>query len=135
MRSGDASGRLRSVEGRLSSSSRHRRRVRRVHGCGAGQAQGHDEPQRHQKLRLPLPRDWAHYRGLYVNGDNVVLSYTVGDCSVLELPGCVEKDGLVTITRTFKLGPSSRPLELLLCENIPDGVQQLSGILGGPAGI
>ena len=27
----------------------------------------------------PLPRDWAHYRGLYRDGDAVVLSYTVGD--------------------------------------------------------
>ena len=24
----------------------------------------------------PLPKDWAHYRGLYMNGDRVVLSYT-----------------------------------------------------------
>src|ERR1051325_7822676 len=23
----------------------------------------------------PLPRDWAHYKGLYVHGDKVVLSY------------------------------------------------------------
>ena len=29
----------------------------------------------------PLPRDWAHYKGLYVHGDKVVLSYTVGECA------------------------------------------------------
>ena len=26
----------------------------------------------------PLPRRWAHYRGLYHNGGRVILSYTVG---------------------------------------------------------
>lgn len=82
----------------------------------------------------PLPRDWAHYRGLYINGDKVVLSYMVGACPVLELPGCVEKDGAVTITRTLKLGPSHRPLQLLLFENAPSG-NVLYGVRGGPEGM
>jgi len=34
----------------------------------------------------PLPRDWAHYKGLYVSGDKVVLSYTVGTRGVFEMP-------------------------------------------------
>ena len=34
----------------------------------------------------PLPRDWAHYKGLYVNGNRVVLSYTVGARGILESP-------------------------------------------------
>lgn len=32
----------------------------------------------------PLPKDWAHYKGLYVNGDVVVLHYSVGGAKVLE---------------------------------------------------
>ncbi len=64
----------------------------------------------------PLPRDWAHYRGLYLHGDKVVLSYTVGDCSVLELPGCVRVGERLAITRTLQFGPSSRPNALLICE-------------------
>jgi hypothetical protein len=32
----------------------------------------------------PLPKDWAHYKGLYLNGDVVVLHYTVGGAKVLE---------------------------------------------------
>ena len=33
----------------------------------------------------PLPRDWAHWKGLYTHGDHVVLSYTVADAAVLEV--------------------------------------------------
>jgi hypothetical protein len=32
----------------------------------------------------PLPREFAHYRGLYLHGNEVILSYTVGDAHVLE---------------------------------------------------
>src|SRR5689334_11733129 len=39
----------------------------------------------------PLPRDWAHYKGLYVHGDKVVLSYTVGDMDVLEVPDVIRE--------------------------------------------
>lgn len=35
----------------------------------------------------PLPEEWGRYKGLYVKGDDVVLSYTVGDTEVLELHG------------------------------------------------
>ena len=34
----------------------------------------------------PLPRAWAQYRGLYHYGDQVILSYTVGEATVLEMP-------------------------------------------------
>ena len=34
-----------------------------------------------------LPTEWAKYRGLYLNGWNVVLKYTVGAADVLEMPG------------------------------------------------
>lgn len=32
----------------------------------------------------PLPREWAHLRGMYQHGSAVVVSYTVGDVEVLE---------------------------------------------------
>ncbi len=63
----------------------------------------------------PLPRNWAHYRGLYVNGDKVVLSYTVDDCSVLEMPGTAWDGDTPIITRTFEVGPSARAQQVLLC--------------------
>jgi hypothetical protein len=65
----------------------------------------------------PLPRDWARYRGLYVHGDQVVLSYVVnGAVEVLELPG-VERIGDATvITRTLKVAGHERELLLRVAE-------------------
>src|SRR5205085_4004847 len=34
----------------------------------------------------PLPREWGHWKGLYLHDDDVVLSYTVADTEVLEVP-------------------------------------------------
>ena len=35
----------------------------------------------------PLPRSWAHFKGLYRHGDRVILAYTVGTAEILETPG------------------------------------------------
>ncbi len=57
----------------------------------------------------PLPAGRGRYDGLYVNGDRVVLAYTVAGGSILELPGFA--DGV--FTRTFSIGPSRTALTLL----------------------
>ena len=44
----------------------------------------------------PLPKSHAHYEGLYVDGDKVVLKYTVGGDEVLEMPGL--ENGIITRT-------------------------------------
>jgi hypothetical protein len=49
----------------------------------------------------PVPKDYAHYRGLYRDGDAVVLSYSVGGMDVLERPGFVKREGVGFFTRTF----------------------------------
>ncbi len=107
-----------------------------------------DDPRPHKEG--PLPRNSAHYRGYYLHGDRVVLSYTVGDCEVLESPSAVRAGGVLAITRTFNLGPSKKPLSLLVCEapkgrvqvNLEQGIkipvlktaddQVLAGIVGLP---
>ncbi|MEW6303664.1 MAG: DUF6797 domain-containing protein [Verrucomicrobiota bacterium] len=63
----------------------------------------------------PMPRDWAHWRGLYLNGDQVVLSYTVGNCGVLELPGVETAGGVTLLTRTIQMEatPSENALVVL----------------------
>jgi putative heme-binding domain-containing protein len=63
----------------------------------------------------PLPRGWAHYRGLYRLQDRVILAYTVGSVDILETPG-IETD-LVhpenpIFTRTLEIGPSTRGLTM-----------------------
>ena len=62
---------------------------------------GDDPRDRHQGH---LPADLAKYRGLYLNGDKVILSYTVGKTAVLELPGAEVKDGALILSRTLTLG-------------------------------
>lgn len=60
----------------------------------------------------PLPREWAHYKGLFMNGNRVVIHYTVGDSDIHELPG-YEMNGAETVfTRTLEIGKSSKDLKL-----------------------
>ncbi len=62
----------------------------------------------------PLPDSWAHYRGLFLHENRVVLSYSVGSCGILELPDfeVIQKEPV--FTRTFNLEASSHPLFLRL---------------------
>ena len=66
----------------------------------------------------PLPREWGRYNGLYVHGNHVVLSYTVGDCSILEVP-TVDEDGV--IRRVIEMGPSKKSLTLRAADRDPEG--------------
>ncbi|MFO0897498.1 MAG: DUF6797 domain-containing protein [Pirellulales bacterium] len=68
------------------------------------------------RATAPLPRAWVHYRGLYLHGPRVALSYTVGDTPVLESPWLVEHAGQPVFTRMLAVGPTERPLELLVAE-------------------
>jgi len=62
----------------------------------------------------PLPRDWARWRGLYVNGKQIVLAYTVGRAEVLELPGFDAESG--RFTRTLQITGGGE-MTLLVCED------------------
>ena len=62
---------------------------------------GDDPRDKHQGH---LAADVAKYRGLYVHGDKVVLSYWVGKTAVLEMPGAEVKDGALILSRTLALG-------------------------------
>jgi len=83
---------------------------------GPGWAKDGDFTDSRRDHQGPLPKDRAHYRGLHVHGDNVILSYTVGDCEVLEMPGVEKTETGVVFTRTFQVGRSSAPLTLLVAE-------------------
>lgn len=65
----------------------------------------------------PLPRKWAHYKGLYHHGQKTIIEYTVGDTQILEMPGLTATtsdkiDSPPVFTRTFNIGPRSRGLIL-----------------------
>ena len=61
----------------------------------------------------PLPKEWAHFSGLYLNHNQVILSYTVGETPVLEIPS-LEKDrsDRAAFVREINLEPSDRELIL-----------------------
>jgi hypothetical protein len=62
----------------------------------------------------PLPKDWGRYTGLYIDGNQIVLAYTVGTTQVLEMPGVQRIGDTEVFTRTFHLGASDKPLSILL---------------------
>jgi putative heme-binding domain-containing protein len=60
----------------------------------------------------PLPRSFARYKGMYHFGNQVILSYTVGDVGVLEMPAYEFAPGeRIVYTRTLEIGKS--PADLL----------------------
>ena len=60
----------------------------------------------------PLPKAWAHYKGLYHHGHRVVLKYTVADAEVLETYD-LESDGpYPIISRTLNITAASTSLRM-----------------------
>jgi hypothetical protein len=97
----------------------------------------------------PLPHAWGHYKGTYINGDKVVVSYTVGDTLILDQPGFAVKDGADIFSRTISIAKSSCALTMLICEkdkskgNVEGDIAILdagndkviaAGVSGAPAG-
>ncbi len=82
-------------------------------GPGIGKGDSFADPRANQQG--PLPKDQAHYRGLYQNGDQVVLSYTAGKVGLLELPGVDKSTGLTVFTRTIEADQSGA-LTLAVCD-------------------
>ena len=72
----------------------------------------------------PLPKDWAHYRGLYRHGRNIVLSYSVGTEDVLECPWSLVVNGQTFFVRTFHIGRTETPLTLYVADKSA-GVQPI----------
>lgn len=58
----------------------------------------------------PLPREWAHYDGLYLRGGKAVIAATVGGTRVLESPGWIENGSNAVFTRTLNVGATKKPL-------------------------
>ena len=56
----------------------------------------------------PLPRDWGRYRGLYRSDKDIIFSYTVGDVSVLDMPGVIHRR---QATHLYALCAEHRSLE------------------------
>ena len=68
----------------------------------------------------PLPRNWAHYKGLYYHGDRVIIRYTVADATVLESYD-LESSNEAIISRTLNI--SNPSLQRLSMRIAPTNVQ------------
>ncbi|HYG78083.1 MAG TPA: DUF6797 domain-containing protein [Planctomycetota bacterium] len=64
----------------------------------------------------PLPKSAAHYKGLYLNGNNVVFSYTVGGAQVLEMFGSEGSGSSFVFTRTIHIDKSPAPLTVFIAD-------------------
>lgn len=58
----------------------------------------------------PLPRDWTHYKGLFVDGNKVVLRYTIGSTEVHESPGFTDFGETPIFSRTLNVGQSNEDI-------------------------
>ena len=56
------------------------------------------------------------WKGIHVNGQNTLLSYSVGSQSVLELPGSSVADGVRTFTRTLSVSAGSDIKQILVAD-------------------
>jgi mono/diheme cytochrome c family protein len=60
----------------------------------------------------PLPREWAHFRGMKLHGQTAVLLSTVGGAPVLESPAWLDYGTTPVFIRTLNIGAASKPLLL-----------------------
>lgn len=84
----------------------------------------------------PLPRSWAHLKGVYHHGQKTIIEYTVGTTLVRELPGLASNVGdnklssfTPVFTRTFNIGPRSHDMVLKVASEA-DGSQVLRKLDG-----
>jgi hypothetical protein len=63
-----------------------------------------------------IPSNWAHYKGLYRHGREVIFSYSVGDVDVLEMPGSARIGNSIAFTRSFQIKQSPVPMLLVVCD-------------------
>jgi hypothetical protein len=73
-----------------------------------------------------LPREWGHYKGVYLSNDKTVLSYSIGDADVLDMPSAKTYAHTTLFTRMLNIGPSSKPMAMNICEG-PNGSIKING--------
>ena len=98
---------------------------------------------RDDRLYGPLPRRWAHYKGLFHYDKQVVIHYTVGETNVLEMPGLDISASSPIFTRTFAIGPRDRDMVLQVAHVnesaelkllVTDGRESKIAVFGKPNG-
>ena len=78
----------------------------------------------------PLPRDWARWNGHYRHGEKTVLSYSVGEAEILELPAYDAATGI--FSRTFNVSKAAAPIPMLVLEKPVDTGETAIEVAGLP---
>lgn len=85
-----------------------------------------------------LPKDQAHYNGLYRHGEKVVLSYTINGAPILESFSLESAGDAKAFVRTIRIEKSDGPLSLMLADSNPQypypGAQKITNIEKKPDG-
>ncbi|GAB3985926.1 hypothetical protein GCM10028807_02240 [Spirosoma daeguense] len=64
----------------------------------------------------PIPAQIGQWKGVYVHEKTAILSYTIGETDILEMPGSELQKGQIAFTRTFRVGKSTQKLYLNVAE-------------------
>lgn len=86
-------------------------------GPGWADAEGNfsdNRPEFNKRKYGPLPREHAKWKGIYLDGDTAVLSYTVGKASVMERSRFDSE--WQSFTRQIDVVPAGAPLTTIICE-------------------
>ncbi len=75
----------------------------------------------------PLPAAHAKYRGLFLNGQRVIFSYTVGAAAVLESPDLGVVDGRQVLVREFEVTDGTLAAWVKLADPVARSRSELSG--------
>ena len=92
-------------------------------GWGHPETGSFDDPRlkgRDGRLYGPLPREWAHYKGLYHHEGKSIIKYTVGKTEVLEMPKLQLINNRPLYARTFNIGPRDQDM-ILQVGTLPEG--------------
>lgn len=75
----------------------------------------------------PLAPDWCRWDGMYVNGMDVVLAYTVLGTKIYEQPSSATNDGALGFIRTFRIDHAKADLAAVIAESDNATTQNQSG--------
>ena len=75
--------------------------------------------------RGPLPSAWMKFQGHYVYNRQAILSFTIQEREVLEWPQADNRNDLLVVSHTLRIGPGSTPMRLCVgqSESVGAGVR------------
>ena len=72
--------------------------------------------------RGPMPSKWMEYRGHYLHGQKLVLSYSVNGRDILEMP--TKSAGFKALVHTLRVAPGKQVLQLSVAQLKGEGARQ-----------